>query len=96
VSIIDPHSPGFGWIDTTKELVSRFDISSSFHIYNINIIYHIPLTSGVGDPVGKAVGAEVGDPVGAPVADFDLLLPLAGDNIYDIDASDSSPLIVLR
>ena len=42
------------------------------------------------------VGAEVGDPVGAPVADFDLLLPLAGDNIYDIDASDSSPLIVLR
>jgi len=42
--------------------------------------------------------AEVGDPVGAPVgADFDLLLPpLAGDNKYDIDASDSSPLIVLR
>ena len=44
------------------------------------------------------VGAEVGDPVvGAGVgADFDLLQPLAGDNIYDIDPSDSSPLIVLR
>ena len=38
----------------------------------------------------------MGAGVGAPVADFDLLPPpLAGDNI-DIDASDSSPLIVLR